>query len=178
MLGKERGAVADADDAGMWQFLAHELVHFLLARLVECRRRFIEEDPVGLDEEDAGKGEALLLAEREDAAPVVDIIEARDKVRQADLAQDFLEVLLRARGTQRVVKGTAQAAERQVRPLRQERIRLFSGISISPLPYGQIPASVRRSVLLPQPEAPVIKRRSPSLMVRLQSASSTRPSGS
>ena len=27
MLGKERGAVADADDAGMRQFPAHELVH-------------------------------------------------------------------------------------------------------------------------------------------------------
>ena len=57
-------------------------------------------------------------------------------------------------------------------------MRLFSGISISPLPYGQMPARVRKSVLLPQPEAPVIKRRSPSLMVRLQSESSTRPSGS
>ena len=104
MLGKERGAVADADDAGLRQLPAHELVHLLLARLVEGRRRFVEEDPVGLDEEDAGKGEALLLAEREDAAPVVDIIEARDKVRQADLTQDFLEVFFRPRGTQRIVE--------------------------------------------------------------------------
>jgi len=35
VLAKERRAVADADDAGVRQFPAHELVHFLLARLVE-----------------------------------------------------------------------------------------------------------------------------------------------
>ena len=80
VLAKERRAVANADDAGMRQFPAHELVHLLLARLVEGRGRLIEEDPVRLDEKNAGKGKALLLTEREDAAPVVDVVEARDEI--------------------------------------------------------------------------------------------------
>ena len=61
--GKECRSVADADDAGVGEFLMQSFIQCAFARFVEGRGRLVEENPVGTDEQDTRKGKALLLAE-------------------------------------------------------------------------------------------------------------------
>ena len=56
--------VRDADHGGAGQAPAQEFVHVLLGRLVERRRRLVEEQPVGAVDEGAREAQALLLATR------------------------------------------------------------------------------------------------------------------
>ena len=74
--------MADADQGGVWQAFAEQGVHGVFQAFVHGGAGFIEEDDGGLGEEGAADGEALLLAEREDAAPVGVFVEAGDQVRQ------------------------------------------------------------------------------------------------
>ena len=55
----------------------------LLRRLVERRGGLVEEEPVGLGEQRAGDGEALLLAAGQPLGPVVLRVEPVGEMRQA-----------------------------------------------------------------------------------------------
>ena len=61
MEGAQRRPVADADHGGSRESLLHEGVESLLRRLVHRRGLLVEEQPVGLLDKRAGKGDALLL---------------------------------------------------------------------------------------------------------------------
>ncbi len=60
-----------------------------------------------------------------------------------------------ARRIGRIGDGMAQAAQRNIRPLRQEQAAALRPVGARPWPNGQMPASARNSVDLPLPERPV-----------------------
>ena len=53
-----------------------QFIQCAFTRLIEGGCRLVEENPVGSDEQYACKRKALLLAKREDAAPIVHVVEA------------------------------------------------------------------------------------------------------
>ena len=75
--------MADRDDRRVRQPLLDDPVDRFLGRLVEGRRRLVEEEPVGLREERARDREALLLAERQGLRPERFLVEPVDEMRQA-----------------------------------------------------------------------------------------------
>jgi hypothetical protein len=57
--------VAYAEQGRSREAIAHETVEARFGRLVDCRGRFVEKQPIGFLYEGAGKGNALLLTGRE-----------------------------------------------------------------------------------------------------------------
>jgi hypothetical protein len=72
--------VADAEHGRPGEPLAHQPIEARLRRLVHCRSRLIEEEPVGLLDE----GDALLLAGGELERPVADVVEPPTPGSQAE----------------------------------------------------------------------------------------------
>ena len=114
VLLSKRRAMSDAHDAHLGQLMREHFIKFLLARLVKRTRRLIEERPGGAHEQGACKGDALLLAERKDVAPIGNFIEPREKGFHADEPQRTLHLLARALRRQRISDGTRQRAKRQI----------------------------------------------------------------
>src|SRR6185295_3992943 len=80
-------SVSDRDDAGARQFLAQKFIHYAFAGFVERRRRLIEKQPIGCEENGAHEREALLLSEREPLLPVRLFIKAVGKLGEANALQ-------------------------------------------------------------------------------------------
>ena len=66
----------------------------MLQALVHGRGGFIEKDDGGPVEQHARKGQALLLANRQDAGPILVDIQLVGQMGQADLAQRLLKALV------------------------------------------------------------------------------------
>ena len=94
MLGKKCRPMPDTHDTRFRQAGFEQDIHLLLARLIESRRGLIEEDPIRTNEQDARKGQPLLLSEGQDPAPVIHHIQPFDEFLQADLPQDVFELFL------------------------------------------------------------------------------------
>jgi hypothetical protein len=71
----QRPPVAHAEHGRARELLAHQLIEARLGRLVHRRGRLVEEEPVGLLDESAGEGDALLLARGELERPVAGLVE-------------------------------------------------------------------------------------------------------
>ena len=69
-VGKRR-AVGDADDRCIFQSFGKQLVRVLLARFVQRRGSFVEEQPCGLLQQRSGDGYPLLFAAGELLRPVM-----------------------------------------------------------------------------------------------------------
>lgn len=82
-------AVTYTEQRRLRRLLQHELIHETLIFLVERGRRFIEENPCGLEEQDLGEGEPLLLTRRERVRPVLLLIEIVSQRLKAHAAQRF-----------------------------------------------------------------------------------------
>ena len=76
------------------QLLDQELHDVLLARFVERRGRLVHEDPVGLVDQHAGEGHALLLAAGQDVVPALGLVEPVAQMVEADLVQHVLQHLV------------------------------------------------------------------------------------
>ena len=81
------GAVAHADQDGVRQLGAHQLVEQELQAFIERGRGLVEEHHLGLGEQDAGERDALLLAGGEHLGPVQHLVEPVDDMRQRHLRQ-------------------------------------------------------------------------------------------
>ena len=90
----ELGPVADADDGRLRAALAEELHQLFLALRIERRRRFVHHDDVRLVQEDAGEGEALLLAARQGLVPGRLLVDALDQMAEADMLEGFGDLLV------------------------------------------------------------------------------------
>src|SRR6185437_10505044 len=66
---RQDAAMADTDDGWVPGRLTQHLVELGLAWLVESRGGLVEEEEIGLDQQDPGDGEALLFAERQTLRP-------------------------------------------------------------------------------------------------------------
>ena len=99
-------------------------VEAALGLLVHRGCRFIEEDPAGTLRENAGKSELLLLAQREDMAPVAFAVQQRDQVgKPRECKQRF--PLLPRKPDIRIRDGFGERSHRHVGFLRDEHGFLF-----------------------------------------------------
>lgn len=91
MAGEKRLTMSDADEAGLRQGLVQELIQGFFPRLVEGAGGLVEEHPVRPDDENPGEGDPLLLAQRENPAPIVDVVKTGNERRQIDAPQNILK---------------------------------------------------------------------------------------
>lgn len=91
MAGEKRLTMSDADEAGPRQSLMQELIQRSFPRLVEGAGSLVEEYPIRTDDENPGESDPLLLAQRENPAPVVDVVKAGNERRQIDAPQNILK---------------------------------------------------------------------------------------
>src|SRR5262245_54835409 len=116
-------AVSDRDHGRLRQLLRDEVVGALLHPLVEPGGGLVEEDPVGLLEQYAGQGNALLLAAGEGLPPVRALVEALPERAEVERRQHLADALVREGALLGGVgERGAQRADRQVGPLRQEEL--------------------------------------------------------
>ncbi len=93
-----------------------------LSHLIECRRCLIQEDQLRFGEQNAGKDEALLFAQRQALGPVFNFVQFIRKFAKSY----FLEYRREIHGDAYltgvgVEQHLGQSAERQIRPLRHKR---------------------------------------------------------
>ena len=67
--------MGDADESCFRQTLPQQGIEMGLHLWIESRGRLVEEEPVGALEQGTGKGEALLLARRQAAIPLMALIQ-------------------------------------------------------------------------------------------------------
>ncbi|MNI83130.1 hypothetical protein D3C73_1399110 [compost metagenome] len=87
--------MADADDTQARQLIDQRLVQRRLVFFIHRRSRFVHVQPLRCKKQRAGKGQALLLARREHALPVIGFVETRHQVRQTAGFQDVHVALVR-----------------------------------------------------------------------------------
>ena len=117
----EARPVADRDQRRLGQRFAQQGHERRLARLVEGRGGFVENDDGRLLQEQAREGEALALAARQDLVPALDLVEAAREMAQPDIAEHGRQRRIRDRQVVgRIEQRLAQGPERQVGPLRHE----------------------------------------------------------
>ena len=118
---QQRAAMADADQHRLRQLVAQQLIHRVFQPFVHRRTGFVEENNFRTVEQHAADRQTLLLAERQDAAPVGFLIKSRQQMAELAALQDFASALVTRRQRRRVMQALAQAAQRQVGFLRQEQ---------------------------------------------------------
>jgi hypothetical protein len=74
----KRRSVTHAEQSRPWEPITHQTVEARFRCLVHGRGGFVEEQPIGLLHESAGKGNALLLTRRELKCPVTGLVEPTD----------------------------------------------------------------------------------------------------
>lgn len=106
-------------------------VETALGLLIHRGCRFIEEDPAGPLREDARKSELLLLAQREDMAPVAFAVQQRNQVgKPGERKQRF--PLLPRKPDIRICDSFGERSHRHVGFLRDEHGFFLRGRIISP----------------------------------------------
>ncbi|MCY1517971.1 hypothetical protein D9M68_526750 [compost metagenome] len=134
---RQGAAVADADQHGVAHFVAQQRVEGVLQTFVHGRGGFVEEDDLRPIEQDPGEGQALLLADGEDARPVGADVQAVHQVGEVDLAQCLLQArLVIGPAGGRVGNGGTQVAQGQVGALGEEQRPVAAGASHLALGVG------------------------------------------
>src|SRR5205823_6620534 len=115
--GAKRSPVTHAKEGDVREPLAQEPVEARFGRLVQCRGRLVEEEPVGLLDEGTREGDPLLLARREPQRPVVGFIESSGQLRELHCRERLAQgrIVRLARKAHYV----PQRADREVRLLRE-----------------------------------------------------------
>src|SRR5438093_3287437 len=114
--------MADAEERGLRQPLAHELVETRFGRLVHRRGRLVEEEPLGLLHQRARKGDALLFAGGELLRPVGILVEAAGELGEAYRLERLAQsAVSHSVGRHRIAHDVTELADRQVRPLWQKQ---------------------------------------------------------
>src|SRR5262249_58502699 len=90
--------------------------------------RLVEKEPLGLRDEGAGEGDALLLAGGERKRPVRVLVRAPAELAEADRLERLAQGFVRdAAARHRIAHDVAEPADRQVRPLREKQDPRVSG---------------------------------------------------
>src|SRR5262245_29883733 len=111
--------MADAEDRRLRQALAEQPIEAPLGRLVERGGCLVEKEPLGLLDQGAREGDALLLARRELKRPVRVLVQAPAELAQTDRLERLAQGFVRDTAARyRIAHDVAEPADRQVRPLR------------------------------------------------------------
>jgi hypothetical protein len=95
------GTMPDAHDRGVRKLLRQETHQSALPHRIERRGRLIEDDDVGLVQEDAGEREALLLSARQRLVPGPFFVETLRQVVETDETQCLADLAVVARQIER-----------------------------------------------------------------------------
>ena len=122
MERSQGAAMADADDRGTARQSFDQPIEVDLTSLVESTGRLVEENRVGLLQQDSSEAHALLLSQRETLTPIVDFIKPPAVVTQPHGLKHFGDPSGRqVLGCARIQDSLAKAAKRQVGSLGQEQ---------------------------------------------------------
>src|SRR5262249_60952515 len=127
-------AMAAAEARRLRQALARQSIEARLGRLVERRGRLVEKEPLGLLDQGAREGDALLLARGELKRPVRVLVQAPAELAEADRLERLAQGFVRdAAARHRIAHDVAEPADRQGRPLRGTNgPRVSGGAGLAP----------------------------------------------
>jgi hypothetical protein len=113
--------MADAEHGRLCEPFAQQPIEVRLRCLIHRRGRLVEEEPVGLLDEDPCEGNALLLARGELERPARGLVEAPGELREPHGLERLAQCCIAdAPHGHRKAHHVPERADRQVRPLRQK----------------------------------------------------------
>jgi hypothetical protein len=165
--------MADAEHRRLCEPREHQLIEARLRRLVHRGGRLVEEEPVGLLDQDPRESDPLLLARGELERPARGLVEAPGELREPHGLERLAQrrIVDAPAGIGKLTTFRSVPIGRYGRCGRK-RIRASSAARTSPRPNGQMPAMARTSVLFPEPDAPPSSTVSPRKSERLTFAMS------
>ena len=154
----------------------NQQVHKLVLTLgIEGSSRFVEHDDIGIVKQDSRERQPLLFATGQRLVPESFGVELVEKSLETNLLEGGGDIFDAAAIWRIGVSRCApQRANRHVGSLRNIFAPFFT--SIAPPPHGHRPAMARTRVLLPEPDAPAIRTRSPGAIDTSVSSTTAVPS--